>query len=154
MNRDQRVIWDLTGEVQRLHELLLDARDMIRAGIDDYDGVQEDALVGRIEAALAGAAVQPERCCLDYPRCDCNSPAEWPTREEAEKRAAELMAIGRATLAAADSAPDVTCATHGCTYRDGKCIRCWGRDAHSKAIDSLLDDCATVYGGPFPEGTK
>ncbi|MDQ1291252.1 MAG: hypothetical protein QG615_1058 [Nitrospirota bacterium] len=24
--------------------------------------------------------------------------AEWPTREEAEKRAAELMAIGRATL--------------------------------------------------------
>jgi hypothetical protein len=65
-----------------------------------------------------------------------------------------LMAIGRATLAAADSAPDVTCATHGCTYRDGKCIRCWGRDAHSKAIDSLLDDCATVYGGPFPEGTK
>ena len=26
--------------------------------------------------------------------------------------------------------------------------------AHSKAIDSLLDDCATVYGGPFPEGTK
>jgi hypothetical protein len=44
--------------------------------------------------------------------------------------------------------PDVTCATHGCTYRDGRCIRCWGRDAHSKAIDSLLDDCATVYGGP------
>jgi hypothetical protein len=125
-------------------------------------------------------AGQPERCCLDYPRCDCNSPpepdnlpcghpaslllmsaetgealycelcddksgrrdaeqcetelraeverlktalktvgddypgsscqqwcyeaagirapAEWPTREEAEKRAAELMAIGRATL--------------------------------------------------------
>ncbi len=74
---------------------------------------------------------------------------EWPTREEAEKRAAELMTIGRDTLAAADSAPDVTCATHGCTYRDGKCIRCWGRDAHSKAIDSLLDDCATVYGGPI-----
>jgi hypothetical protein len=22
------------------------------------------------------AAVQPERCCLDYPRCDCNSPPE------------------------------------------------------------------------------
>ena len=21
-------------------------------------------------------AVQPERCCLDYPRCDCNSPPE------------------------------------------------------------------------------
>ena len=43
-------------------------------------------------------AVQPERCCVDYPRCDCNSPPEpdneWPTREEAEKRAAELMAIG------------------------------------------------------------
>ena len=50
-------------EIERLRvllrELLLDARDMIRAGIDDYDGVQEDALVGRIDAALAGAAVQP-----------------------------------------------------------------------------------------------
>ena len=22
------------------------------------------------------SAVQPERCCLDYPRCDCNSPPE------------------------------------------------------------------------------
>ena len=33
---------------------------------------------------------------------------EWPTREEAEKRAAELMAIGRATLAAAGSAEAVT----------------------------------------------
>jgi hypothetical protein len=22
------------------------------------------------------AAGQPERCCLDYPRCDCNSPPE------------------------------------------------------------------------------
>jgi hypothetical protein len=50
----------LRRENERLRELLLDARDMIRAGIDDYDGVQEDALVGRIDAALAGAAVQPE----------------------------------------------------------------------------------------------
>jgi hypothetical protein len=23
-----------------------------------------------------GSAVQPERCCVDYPRCDCNSPPE------------------------------------------------------------------------------
>lgn len=22
----------------------------------------------------SASAVQPERCCLDYPRCDCNSP--------------------------------------------------------------------------------
>jgi hypothetical protein len=66
----------------------------------------------------------------------------------------QAMDAARAVVANTVSAPDVTCATHGCTYRDGKCIRCWGRDAHSKAIDSLLDDCATVYGGPFPEGTK
>jgi hypothetical protein len=26
------------------------------------------------------SAVQPERCCLDYPRCDCNSPPE-PAQE-------------------------------------------------------------------------
>ena len=25
-------------------------------------------------------AVQPERCCVDYPRCDCNSPPE-PAQE-------------------------------------------------------------------------
>lgn len=24
----------------------------------------------------SASAVQPERCCLDYPRCDCNSPPE------------------------------------------------------------------------------
>lgn len=27
-------------------------------------------------AAVSASAVQPERCCLDYPRCDCNSPPE------------------------------------------------------------------------------
>lgn len=43
--------------------------------------------VPKIAAALAhpdqyprltdsASAVQPERCCLDYPRCDCNSPPE------------------------------------------------------------------------------
>lgn len=26
--------------------------------------------------ADSASAVQPERCCLDYPRCDCNSPPE------------------------------------------------------------------------------
>jgi len=25
---------------------------------------------------VSASAVQPERCCLDYPRCDCNSPPE------------------------------------------------------------------------------
>ncbi len=27
-------------------------------------------------ATVSASAVQPERCCLDYPRCDCNSPPE------------------------------------------------------------------------------
>ena len=31
-------------------------------------------------AAASASAVQPERCCLDYPRCDCNSPPE-PAQE-------------------------------------------------------------------------
>ena len=26
--------------------------------------------------SVSASAVQPERCCLDYPRCDCNSPPE------------------------------------------------------------------------------
>ena len=30
--------------------------------------------------ADSASAVQPERCCLDYPRCDCNSPPE-PAQE-------------------------------------------------------------------------
>ena len=37
---------------------------------------------------------------------------EWPTREEAEKRAAELMAIGRATLSRSKHTPE-------CSYWDG-----------------------------------
>jgi hypothetical protein len=38
--------------------------------------------------------------------------AEWPTREEAEKRAAELMTIGRATLSRSKHTPE-------CSYWDG-----------------------------------
>ncbi|MBP8181884.1 MAG: hypothetical protein KAZ88_12960, partial [Acidimicrobiia bacterium] len=32
------------------------------------------------------SAVQPERCCVDYPRCDCNSPAEANLNAEGTKR--------------------------------------------------------------------
>ena len=32
--------------------------------------------IKRQRAADSASAVQPERCCLDYPRCDCNSPPE------------------------------------------------------------------------------
>ena len=75
-----------------------------RCVLQDYQRMNE--FCSEAAARTAVSAVQPERCCVDYPRCDCNSPAEWSTREEAEKRAAELMAIGRATLAAADSASE------------------------------------------------
>ena len=87
MTRDQEAILALTADNERLRELLREARDDYGLGMDLGD---------RIDAALAGAAVQPsacnhfpgqstcewcgavqpERCCLDYPRCDCNSPPE------------------------------------------------------------------------------
>jgi uncharacterized protein YciW len=35
-----------------------------------------DATIDREIAADSASAVQPERCCVDYPRCDCNSPPE------------------------------------------------------------------------------
>ena len=49
-----------------------------------------------------GAYAGTDRICLTCSglgtlRYNGSAPAEWPTREEAEKRAAELMAIGRAT---------------------------------------------------------
>jgi hypothetical protein len=46
----------------------------------------------RIDAFLVPAvsAVQPERCCLDYPRCDCNSPPE-PDSAPAEWSYARVM---------------------------------------------------------------
>ena len=34
----------------------------------------------RMPPDSGSSAVQPERCCLDYPRCDCNSPPE-PAQE-------------------------------------------------------------------------
>lgn len=81
-----------------------------RCVLQDYQRMNE--FCSEAAARTAVSAVQPERCCVDYPRCDCNSPAEWPTREEAEKRAAELMAIGRATLSRSKHTPE-------CSYWDG-----------------------------------
>jgi hypothetical protein len=81
-----------------------------RCVLQDYQRMNEFCSEAAARAAVS--AVQPERCCVDYPRCDCNSPAEWPTREEAEKRAAELMAIGRATLSRSKHTPE-------CSYWDG-----------------------------------
>jgi hypothetical protein len=84
----------LQARLAATERLLLVARDCLRTAHNGW----AEALGREIHAFLGATAVQPERCCLDYPRCDCNSPPEpdspWPTREEAEKRAAELMAIG------------------------------------------------------------
>ena len=37
---------------------------------------QVDSFRSGDSTASSASAVQPERCCLDYPRCDCNSPPE------------------------------------------------------------------------------
>jgi hypothetical protein len=141
----------LQARLAATERLLLVARDCLRTAHNGW----AEALGREIHAFLGATAVQPERCCLDYPRCDCNSPpepdadllafgyapgnyesfcltceqrmtgvdkrchccrpcakekwgaaekarlmglrapTEWPTPEEAEKRAAELMAMAR-----------------------------------------------------------
>lgn len=102
---------DAADEIESLRSRLAEADALIAKGLavvhdflpnigrcvlQDYQRMNEFCSEAAARAAVS--AVQPERCCVDYPRCDCNSPAEWPTREEAEKRAAELMTIGRDTL--------------------------------------------------------
>jgi hypothetical protein len=100
-----------------------------RCVLQDYQRMNEFCSEAAARAAVS--AVQPERCCVDYPRCDCNSPAEWPTREEAEKRAAELMAIGRATLSRSKHTPE-------CSYWDGlmaQVCNCGAADAPPSACN-------------------
>lgn len=121
-DRDMVVLAD---EIESLRSRLAEADALIAKGLavvhdflpnigrcvlQDYQRMNE--FCSEAAARTAVSAVQPERCCVDYPRCDCNSPAEWPTREEAEKRAAELMAIGRATLSRSKHTPE-------CSYWDG-----------------------------------
>jgi hypothetical protein len=57
------------AEVERL---LLVARDCLRTAHNGW----AETLGREIDAFLGATVVQPERCCLDYPRCDCNSPPE------------------------------------------------------------------------------
>ena len=45
-----------------------------RCVLQDYQRMNE--FCSEAAARTAVSAVQPERCCVDYPRCDCNSPAE------------------------------------------------------------------------------
>lgn len=45
-----------------------------RCVLQDYQRMIE--FCSEAAARTAVSAVQPERCCVDYPRCDCNSPPE------------------------------------------------------------------------------
>ena len=45
-----------------------------RCVLQDYQRMNE--FCSEAAARTAVSAVQPERCCVDYPRCDCNSPPE------------------------------------------------------------------------------
>lgn len=49
-----------------------------RCVLQDYQRMNE--FCSEAAARTAVSAVQPERCCVDYPRCDCNSPPE-PAQE-------------------------------------------------------------------------
>ncbi|MDQ1291253.1 MAG: hypothetical protein QG615_1059 [Nitrospirota bacterium] len=51
----------------------------LEAKVADLERQLHWALTGDMPTDSA-SAVQPERCCLDYPRCDCNSPPE-PAQE-------------------------------------------------------------------------
>jgi hypothetical protein len=62
----------LQARLAATERLLLVARDCLRTAHNGW----AEALGREIHAFLGATAVQPERCCLDYPRCDCNSPSE------------------------------------------------------------------------------
>ena len=63
--KDNRNLW---LEI-RLKKIMARCADLL-----DEDQFNELDAIAR--ATDSASAVQPERCCLDYPRCDCNSPPE------------------------------------------------------------------------------
>ncbi len=68
--KDNRNLW---LEI-RLQKVMARCADLL-----DEDQFNElDAMTRTTETVNgdSASAVQPERCCLDYPRCDCNSPPE------------------------------------------------------------------------------
>ncbi|MDQ5904845.1 MAG: hypothetical protein QG672_2439 [Pseudomonadota bacterium] len=72
--KDNRNLW---LEI-RLQKIMARCADLL-----DEDQFNElDAMTRTTETVNgdSASAVQPERCCLDYPRCDCNSPPE-PAQE-------------------------------------------------------------------------
>jgi hypothetical protein len=62
----------LQARLAATDRLLLVARDCLRTAHNGW----AETLGREIDAFLGATAVQPERCCADYPRCDCNSPSE------------------------------------------------------------------------------
>jgi hypothetical protein len=62
----------LQARLAATDRLLLVARDCLRTAHNGW----AETLGREIDAFLGATAVQPERCCADYPRCDCNSPPE------------------------------------------------------------------------------
>ena len=64
----------ISARLAATERLLLVARDCLRTAHNGW----AETLGREIDAFFVPAisAVQPERCCVDYPRCDCNSPPE------------------------------------------------------------------------------
>jgi hypothetical protein len=79
-----------------------------RCVLQDYQRMNE--FCSEAAARTAVSAVQPERCCLDYPRCDCNSPPE-PDSASGERDATY------AQLAEAQRFPHGAAAVTGCDMK-------------------------------------
>jgi hypothetical protein len=68
---------DYDALAARLAEAEREIRYLRTYGNKDCTAMAEAAMARReLETPDSASAVQPERCCLDYPRCDCNSPPE------------------------------------------------------------------------------
>jgi len=69
------------AEAEKWHEAALRfGEHLVSVGPDGYYTMTPEAWLSWAQSAArtadSASAVQPERCCLDYPRCDCNSPPE------------------------------------------------------------------------------
>ncbi len=80
MDSDEHVDYGvsrLNAKIAELEARLTEAERLLR-GVQDGCGQARSLpeINAFLRAADSASAVQPERCCLDYPRCDCNSPPE------------------------------------------------------------------------------
>jgi hypothetical protein len=67
---------DLAARLAEAERNLAVTREALAATQDALDAKNQVDRTDADRATDSASAVQPEGCCLDYPRCDCNSPPE------------------------------------------------------------------------------